>query len=291
MKKVTTGLVIILLISILSVGCTSSTHSATSRKYIASFYPLEYLMQELLGSSKDTANITPVGAEPHELELSPDLAIDIQDADFVIAMGKGFAPSVEKVAKRNKHHLMILNELTETKNIDDPHFWLDPVLMKKAAKILSTKLIDIIPNQKDFIEKNLVKLNTKFDQLDNLYSSTLLNCETKTFITSHDAFDYLATRYGLTLESIAGYSPESEPSPSRFDELVELAKSKNVKVIFSEKLSSDKLSKTLANEIGGKVESINSIEFLTNQDIKDKKNYISIMRENLTILSSALGCN
>ena len=87
------------------------------------------------------------------------------------------------------------------------------------------------------------------------------------------------------------YSPESEPSPSRFDELVELAKSKNVKVIFSEKLSSDKLSKTLANEIGGKVESINSIEFLTNQDIKDKKNYISIMRENLTILSSALGCN
>lgn len=284
-------LISIVLFAAISLGVVScSRENTTSNKYVASFYPLEYIMQRLNGSDKNIINITPIGAEPHDLELSPDKVIDVEDSKFVLAMGNGFAPSVDNVAKKNKNSILILSKLDETKNSDDPHFWLDPVLMKEAANIVYLKLIKLNPERDVEISKNYERLIEDLDNLDVLYKNNLSACESKTFITSHDAFGYLAKRYGIKQESIAGFSPENEPSGARLSQLSKLAKSENVKVIFSEDLVSDKLSKALAKEVGIKTETLNAIEFLTDKNIKNGDDYISLMAENLLKFKSALAC-
>ena len=287
MKRII-SILLIATISISVIGCTN-THER-SNKYVASFYPLEFILQRLSATEKNVINVTPVGAEAHELELSPDQVIEIEDAKFVLAMGNGFAPSVDDVAKKNRNSLLILDKIKETANSDDPHFWLDPVLMQEAVDIVYYELIKLNPNEDEKITKNYEKLSQDLANVDTIYKSGLSECKSTTFITSHDAFGYMAKRYGLTQESIAGFSPENEPSGERLNELSKLAKDKNAKVIFSEELASDKLAKALAKEVGIKTETLNAIEFLTKNNKKKNQDYVYLMTENLSKIKLALDC-
>lgn len=288
MKRII-SILLIAVISLSMISCANTTNK--SNKYVASFYPLEYILQRLNGTENNIINITPIGAEPHELELSPDQVIDIEDAKFVLAMGNGFAPSVDEVAKKSKNSLLILDKLKETANSDDPHFWLDPVLMQEAVDIVYYELIKLNPNEDKKITSNYEKLTQDLSNLDTIYKSNLSECKTKTFITSHDAFGYMADRYGLTQESIAGYSPENEPNGERLSELSKLAKDKKAKVIFSEELASDKLAKALAKEVGIKTETLNAVEFLTKENKKKNQDYVFLMTENLSKIKSSLDCS
>ena len=109
-------------------------------------------------------------------------------------------------------------------------------------------------------------------------------------MASHAAFGYLAERYNINVISIAGISPEEEPSPKRMAEIAQLAKQKNIKHIFFETLVSPKLSETIAREIGAETLVFNPLEGLTNEEIATGEDYISVMEKNLVNLRTALIC-
>lgn len=290
-KKSQLSLVLCLVFMVVTVLSACSVENRNeSKKIIASFYPLQYILDELIGTPGEVENVTPIGAEPHDLELSPDAVEDIHDAEFVLVMGDGFQPAVERIAKENNNSFAVLDELFDGESVDDPHFWLDPVLMQQATTIISKKLIERYPDKKTTIELNANELNAKLDTLNSQFVSAFQTCETKTIITSHEAFGYMAKRYGLEQESIAGFSPENEPTPDRLSKLVELANKTNTKVIFSEDLVSDKLAKALASEIGANTETLNAVEFLTDEDLASSNDYFSIMLAAKVKIASALGC-
>jgi zinc transport system substrate-binding protein len=109
-------------------------------------------------------------------------------------------------------------------------------------------------------------------------------------VVSHQAFNYLAKRYGFTTLYISGISPDEEPSPKRIAEIATLAKEKNIKYIFFETLVSPKIANTIASEIGAQTLILNPLEGLTADDIKTGKSYISIMKANLINLQKAMEC-
>src|SRR5258708_33486523 len=113
-----------------------------------------------------------------------------------------------------------------------------------------------------------------------LFRSGLANCKQKDIITSHAAFGYLASTYGLNQVPIAGLSPDQEPSAKQLAEVANFAKQHNVKYIFFEKLVSPKLSETIASEIGAKTLVLDPLEGLTEYDIKSGKGSFSGMQEN-----------
>src|SRR5437870_588662 len=69
-------------------------------KVVAAFYPLAYAAQQLGGRSVEVENLTPPGAEPHDLEVTPSDVRDVQSADLVLLLGHGFQPQLEKAAGR-----------------------------------------------------------------------------------------------------------------------------------------------------------------------------------------------
>lgn len=116
------------------------------------------------------------------------------------------------------------------------------------------------------------------------------SCELKSFITSHEAFGYLAREYSLTQVPIAGLSPDSEPSAKQVVEISQFAKANNIEYIFFESLLSPRLTETIAREADAKTLLLDPIEGISNEDIKAGRNYFSVMRDNLSNLKLALRC-
>ncbi len=169
----------------------------------------------------------------------------------------------------------------------DPHIWLDPVKYAEVAKGVGKSLEKADPDHAADYEKNTETLVAELDKLNTAYESGLKNTATKTFITTHSAFGYLAERYGLTQQGIAGIDPEAEPSPARIQEIHTIAEKEKATTVFFETLASDRTAKTLAKDTGLKTGVLDPLEGIT--DKSRGADYIEVMESNLTALQKALG--
>ncbi|MFF7875034.1 metal ABC transporter substrate-binding protein [Streptomyces californicus] len=169
----------------------------------------------------------------------------------------------------------------------DPHIWLDPVKYAEVAKGVGKSLEKADPDHAADYKKNTETLVAELDKLNTAYESGLKNTATRTFITTHSAFGYLAERYGLTQQGIAGIDPEAEPSPARIQEIHTIAEKEKATTVFFETLASDRTAKTLAKDTGLKTGVLDPLEGIT--DKSRGADYIEVMESNLTALQKALG--
>lgn len=172
----------------------------------------------------------------------------------------------------------------------DPHFWLDPVSAKSLVSAIAEALSERFPEKSSVFADNAGKIVAELGTLDVAYRTGLSSCVKEEVVTSHDAFRYLAQRYGFETHALAGISPEEEPSPKRLSELAAEVKEEGIKYIFFETLVSPKLAETLARETGAATLVFNPIEGVSAADQAAGKNYFSIMRDNLVALQKALEC-
>ncbi|MFJ7081831.1 metal ABC transporter substrate-binding protein [Streptomyces griseus] len=169
----------------------------------------------------------------------------------------------------------------------DPHIWLDPVKYAEVAKGVGKSLEKADPDHAADYKKNTAALVAELGELNTAYETGLKNTTTKTFITTHSAFGYLAERYGLTQQGIAGIDPEAEPSPARIQEIHTIAEKEKATTVFFETLASDKTAKTLAKDTGLKTGVLDPLEGITEKS--QGADYIEVMKSNLTALQKALG--
>lgn len=295
---------------VLISGCTPSEDlSEKNLKVVASFYPLAYLTQEIAGDAFLVETLIPAGVEPHDYEPSTQNVQDLYDADLVVYQGSGFELWIEDLKSNVSDETVQFLEassLVELRpaNADlvedeedhsasprrDPHSWLDPVLMQNVVNGIVAKLSELAPENKDQFELNAKTLNDQLAVLDQAFSRGLSNCEKDTVVVSHNAFSYLAARYGFLIKSIAGLSPDDEPSLNELVELQDFIAENDVQVVFMETLASPEIAETLANEAGLTVLTLNPLEGLTVEEIADGKNYFTVMEENLKNLQLAMAC-
>ena len=234
-------------------------------------------------------NLTPAGAEPHDLELTPGDVRAVDDAALVLYLGEGFMPGLETaVEQRDGRSLDLLagEDLKQGKDEDgeivrDPHVWLDPVRYAAMARAIGVEL-----GQPEAAER----LAGKLEQLDAEFRRGLASCTRRQIVTSHAAFGYLASRYGLEQVPLEGLSPEAEPSARGIADLVDLVKTSGVTTVFFETLVSPKLAQTVAREAGVETAVLNPLEGLTDDETAAGEDYFSVMRSNLAALQKALGC-
>ncbi|MBO8184408.1 metal ABC transporter substrate-binding protein [Streptomyces spirodelae] len=297
-------------------ACGSDSGSNGKVRVAASFYPMAYLAQQIGGDHVDVQNLTKPGTEPHDLELSPKQTGELSEMDMVVYL-KGLQPAVdEAVEQSGVKNIAEASSYTDLEDhgtdvhgeeghdghekdhgeheghdhgedaAGDPHIWLDPVRYAEVAKGVGKQLQKADPDHKGEYKKNTAELVSRLKTLDKDFKAGLKNKKTDTFITTHAAFGYLAERYGLHQEAVAGIDPESEPSASRLKELHEVAKKDHVDTVFFENDASDKTAKTLAGDLRLKTAVLSPLE-----TIKDPKkdDYFSVMHQNLTALETALG--
>jgi zinc transport system substrate-binding protein len=268
---------------LLAAGCGDSASSAGGReKVVAAFYPLALAAQEIGGDKVEVENLTPAGAEPHDLEISPRDVRDLREADLVLLLGHGFQPELEKAAGNGDEVLSLLDTpgLNRFPN-GDPHVWLDPQRYLLIVRRIGSALHE---------ESSTQSFVTRLRALDRDYRRGLAHCARREIVTSHEAFAYLSQRYGLRQVAITGLTPEAEPAPRDLQHVIELVRETHATTIFFETLVSPRIAETVARETGAKTAVLNPIEGLTPAEKRRGENYFTVMRANLVNLRLALGC-
>ena len=329
----------------LSACMSPSTSGGSSSKdgkltVMASFYPLQYLAEKIGGEHVSVSSLTPDGAEPHDLELSPKMVDSLSSADAVIYLA-GFQSAVDEAIEQQAPKTVIdvssaaelidagtdanhpsedeeattdqaQSDQTEAHDHDheahdhdhdheghdheghdhhhdmsaDPHFWLDPTRMAKAATLVGDKLAEADSAHAEVYKANAKALAEELNTLSDTLVTKTSNCKVKTFVTAHTAFGYLADRTGLTQVGISGLDPESSPSPARLADIAQIAKEQGVTTVFTEALIDPKVAQTLADDLGITTAVLDPIESQTDAS----KDYAATMNSNIDALTKALDC-
>ncbi|MFJ5232158.1 metal ABC transporter solute-binding protein, Zn/Mn family [Kitasatospora sp. NPDC088391] len=297
-------------------GGTSSAADKDGGKLevVASFYPMEFLARQIGGEHVKVADLTAPGVEPHDLELTAKQVAAVQRADAVVYL-KGLQPTVDQAVAQSHskhvvdataasplvdHHLDEGTTEPEGHSADDghdhehsgaagdPHIWLDPTRYAAVAKSVGAGLAAADPANAAEYQRNTDALVDRLASLDQEFRDGLKSVDTRTFITSHAAFGYLADHYGLDQVAINGVDPEAEPTPSRLAAIQQAAKENGATTVFFESLVSPKLATTMAGDLGLKTAVLDPLEGIKEPD---KNDYFSVMRQNLANLRTALGAH
>lgn len=293
-KKVLLAVIAIIILAIAGYMLTPALPSPNSSKIkiAATFYPHAEFARNVGKEQVEVQNITPAGTEPHDYEPTPQDIATVYTAKLFISNGSGVDSWVDKIkAELESKGVVVLRVSDNIKALEnDPHFWLNPLLVQKEIDLIAAALIKVDSEHAAIYVQNRDAYKAQLAALDQEYKTGLANCKLREIITSHNAFNYLAKQYGFNTIYILGLSPQDDPSPKTMAEVVKVAKEKKIKHVFFETLVSPKLSESIANEIGAQTLELNPIEGLTDAEIAQGKNYISIMRSNLNNLRIALEC-
>jgi len=287
-------------------------------KVLASFYPLQYVAEQVGGEHVTVDNLTPPAAEPHDLELAPAQLRDIGLADVVVYLS-GFQPAVDEGVETRAPELLVdaadvvtleahpgehadEGDHEHTEGADDghdhgaldPHFWLDPTRLAAVGHAVADQLAQADPENAETYAANAQALEDRLAALDADFAEGLAGCEGATLVTSHAAFGYLAERYGLEQVGIVQLDPEGEPSPARVREIGDVVRDHGVTTIFSETLVSPKVAETLAADLGVSTATLDPLEGLSPDaptDGSGQADYESVTRANLAALQEGLACS
>lgn len=261
---------------------------------VATFYPLAYFAQVIGADHVVVTTIVPPGVEPHDFEPSARDTERVQQAKIFLTNGGDidrWADSLKTLVSEKKGQVVAMNEVFADVDIaKDSHLWLDPVFAAREVRAIRDALVAADSEHAGSYEQNAEALTERLAKLDEQYSSGLGQCPTKEIIVSHNAFQFLQRRYGLSVYAIGGISPHEEPSAKALTELTILAKSKQIKTVFFETLASPKIAQTLANTVGAQTMELNPIEGVSLADQGQGQNYETVMEINLDHLKTALGC-
>lgn len=282
------GCVVGLLLS--ATACGSDTPEAGgggNRLQIeAGFYPLQWVTEQVGGDQVEVSNLTKGGAEPHDLELTPQGVASLTTADAVVYLS-GFQPAVDDAVQDAGNAATF--DVADAAGLDidgDPHFWLDPTRLSAVGTAIGEKLAEEDPDNATRYRANAEELATELDALDRAYEEGLADCASTDLVTSHESFGYLADRYELAQIGIAGLSPDQEPSGADMGRITRFVEDNDVRTIYFEPLVSPTIAATVADEAGVDTAVLDPLEGL----IDSRQDYLDVMGSNLESLRTGQGC-
>lgn len=315
-------ILIVTLLLILLGGCSQSTEKDgnleedTQNEQIqiyTTLFPLQDFTEKIGGKYVQVENIVPAGSDAHTFEPTTKTMIKIAEGDAFIYLGTGIEGFTDSVidAVRNEETKIIkasegisLINSTETSEEEshdgeeekseeadgdiDPHVWLDPVRAIKLAESIKNSLVEINPNQRKYFEENYNNLKENLEKLDSTFRAMVKGSSNNSFIVSHSAYGYWEDAYGLNQIGISGLSPSDEPSQKSLQEIVENAESSQINYVLFEQNVENRVAEIIKREIGADTLTIHNLESLSEEDIKNNEDYLSIMEKNIETLRMVL---
>ena len=291
MKRV---IMLILVMGLLLGGCKTTTADPSKLQVVTSFYVIYDFAKKVGADHVQVTNLVSGAQEPHDYELTSGDMILLQKKSVLLVNGLGLEPWLDKLKETvNNPNLTIV---TLSKNINivntdsqaDPHIWLDieraKIMLKNIADAFSTA--DPV-NGSDY-QANYTKYAAQFDALNDEFKNELKSATKKVFVTTHAAFAYLADAYGLNQIYTSGVLSYDEPSSEAMTKIIELVKINKVATIFYEQAGDSKIAEVIANATGAKIAILNPLESLSQKQIDQGDDYLSVMKNNLRLLSEAL---
>jgi len=246
-------------------GCTT-TQIATSVPgkitVVATTTQMQDLVRNVGGAHVHEVGILKPNADPHAFEPTPSTAIALAGARLVVESGVGVDSWADRLVTSAAPGtpLFVASQGLPIRPGDeadpdgDPHWWHDPVLFERAATALGERLATIDPAYAVEYRANAHAYVARIKAMDTANRRLLATVPPgrRLLVTNHDAFGYLAARYGITVEGsvIPSLSTAAEPSASQVADLIRRIRAQHVRAIFTESSLSPALEQRIADEAG-----------------------------------------
>ena len=262
---------------------TEVTGQTDSEKPIiaVTIVPEQTFAEAVIGDLAEVITLVPPGNSPENYEPTPEQMEKFSKASLYFSIG---VPTEEANILPNVGDIKIVSLQDEVANIypdrtfasgeRDPHIWLSPKRVKVMVEVIAREMGELDAENKEVYNENAASYIKQLDELDAQISSALLGVKNKKFIVYHPAFGYLADDYGLEMYALEDEGKES--TPQHLQEMINLAKQENIKVIFYQEEIDSSQSQAFAEEIGGKTIQLAP---LAADYIENLKNMANIMAE------------
>lgn len=302
---------------------TSSTNDEASLKIVTTFYPMQALTNAVVGQDADVT-VMMENADAHEYEPSARDIATLNEADVFVYNSEDMETFVPTLLESiDNPDLTIIKAASDIELIDgdvetvgettedthsdeahqetedhdheghshetDPHTWLDPVNAVAETRTIANALTEADPDNAETYQENAEQFANDMMAVHEEYASIFEAAETKTFLTEHAAFGYLANRYGLHQAAVTGLTDSAEPSPKRIADIVSYMEENNISVIYGQTGGATEIATTIASEIDGTVGELQSMERIdTSQYPADGDGFIAVMKANLESLAKGI---
>ncbi len=236
---------------------------------------MKYFVERIGGRHFDVQVLVGPGQSPATYEPTPRQMAKLNDAIVYFRIGVPFEnvwldriknanPDMQVVDTRKGIELREISRHSHDQDsgahegIKDPHIWLSPSLVKYQARTICDALIEISPAQRDEFNDGLTSFIDDLDNLSLEIKNKLSELKSRNFMVFHPSWGYFADEFNL--EQIPIEIEGKEPGAKELAAIIDYAKEQNIKVIFTQAQFSQRSAKAIAEEIGGKVIAIDSLD-------------------------------
>ncbi|OUC16527.1 MAG: metal ABC transporter substrate-binding protein [Alkalinema sp. CACIAM 70d] len=238
----------------------SSSQKPQKPRVVATSTILADLTHRIGKDDIDLQGILKPGDDPHTYEPIPRDTVTLEKADLVLYNGYNLEPGLIRLMQANalKAKKVPVGEVItplkldkEGETVPDPHIWGNARNAMRMVETIRDELIQLQPQNRDRFTQNAQALLSELQRLDRWIADQIqtLPPERRKLVTTHDAFQYYAQAYGLTVAgTLIGISTEEQPSAQTVKQLVQAIRSAGVPTIFAETAINPALIETVAEE-------------------------------------------
>ncbi|MBE5227796.1 MAG: zinc ABC transporter substrate-binding protein [Microcystis aeruginosa PMC 728.11] len=285
------------------VACNSSVNTTDNQKpkVISTSTIIADLTARVGGEEIDHQDILKPGDDPHVYEPVPADSVALEKADLILYNGYNLEPGLIKMINSTgiKAKKVAVGEAIkplqlekEGQKVPDPHVWGSAKNGIIMVEKIRDQLIELSPEDKEIFTENAAQLIAELENLDRWITAAIetIPPSQRQLVTTHDAFQYYAHAYGLTVAgTLIGISTEEQPSAQTVKNLADAIKNLRVPAIFAETTINPALITTVAEEAGVKLapqqlysDSIGAVG--TGGD-----SYVKMLKENTRSIVESLG--
>jgi zinc transport system substrate-binding protein len=273
----------------------------TKISVVASFFPIYEFVKAVGGNRIDASTLIPIDAEPHNFDPTIQQVQKANSANLLVYNGASMEePWIHTLTPQNtvdtsKGIKLLANPSDpDIKGPNDPHIWLDPVLAIQQVQNIRDGLEKVDPKNTAYYNQDAQNFIGQLNKLNMAFKGNLTssNCAKRDFIPFHLAFAYFAPQYGLIQHPIhEGFTPNGEVLPQKLVQVVNLAKTLGLKVIYNEDLIDPRSAQTIAEQIpGARVMVLSPVEHINATEQNAGVGYIDKMYQDLSALKIGLQC-
>jgi len=261
-----------------SISCGEEGNASDKIGVAVTILPQAEFAESIGGDRINVTVMVSPGTSPHTTELTPSQMTEVAKARMYAKVGSGVEfelAYMDKIKDVNKNMLIVdcsegielIGSVDPDEPGDDPHIWLSPANAEIMVQNICDGLVQIDPNNKTYYERNRDTYLEKLDSLDEEIKVKLENVQNRAFIVFHPSWGYFARDYNL--EQIPIEIGGKEPSAQDVSQIIEEAKSRNIKIIFASPQFNPQMAEVIAHEIGGNVVSIDQLakDYISNLQI------------------------
>ncbi len=287
------------------LGDDSSSHAigGSDGIYIAAGMPALWdFARQVAGDHMTVVDLVPTAQHGHDFDPGPGIVRDIEDADGFVYM-RDFASWQDDAAAEleTNDDVHVIDASAGIEFFDSPaedndeHWWMDPVEAQTGVDNIAARLSEIDPDRADDYQENATAFNDELEALHEEFEAIVERASRDHLVVgTHDSFQWWHRRYGLTIDSPIGTSPDGEASARDIERIEEFMADHGVEHVLYDIGEPRHLANSIAEETDAEVLPLSPVETQLNEhpqvpDIESDWGYLDHMRNiNFSTLEEAL---